>query len=227
MDRMRASILRPARTARPVLLATLLCVASSLLAGCGGSSPTSVNVPTTGKQTKKTSTVTHTVTTDTSTATTTTTTANGSSCTASDLTPAFVSSNGAAGHVVLTFALRNTSSAACHTYGFPGVEFLATKAGASPKPITTHATRTVHDFAGETPLRSINLGSGQQASFRVIVSDVANTQLPCETARGMQIIAPDDTVPMTVALAQPASVCGGEATVSPLEPGLSAGGPGA
>jgi len=178
------------------------------VAACGTSSRTSVDVPTAGPATK-TATVTRTVSTPTQT-----TTPAGSACTASDLTPASLGSNGAMGHVVVTFSLRNTGERTCHSYGFPGVQFMAGK----DQPVPTHATRTVHDFAGDTPLKAITLAPGQSAEFRVVLSDVANRRLRCVTADALQIIAPDDTVPMLATLQNPVSVCGGQATVSPLEP---------
>ena len=45
-------------------------------------------------------------------------------CTGSSLQLISEGTNGAAGTVVATFAIRNVSSSACHTYGWPGVLFL-------------------------------------------------------------------------------------------------------
>jgi hypothetical protein len=122
------------------------------------------------------------------------------------------------GHVVLSFVLHNSSTAPCHTYGFPGVEFLA-KGGA---PIRTDAKRVVQDYAGSVPEVAITLKPGEEATFRVVTSDVASSQVACVTGYAMQIIAPDDTTPMRAPMPDGASICGGQATVSPLEPGTGA-----
>ncbi len=63
------------------------------------------------------------------TKTTTTAVPPAPACTASDLTPTFLGSNGAAGTIVLGFALKNTGSTTCHTYGWPGVELLSASGG--------------------------------------------------------------------------------------------------
>ena len=54
------------------------------------------------------------------------------------------------GHIELGFALKNTSSGSCHTYGYPGILFL----GAGGQGLTTDTTRTTHDFFGSLPPRS-------------------------------------------------------------------------
>jgi hypothetical protein len=96
------------------------------------------------------------------------------------------------------------------------VEFL----GSDSRPITTHAKRTTQDFAGNLPLAHVTLRPRQEATFRIVTSDVSNS--PCATAHALQIIAPDDTTPMHVAIANPVAVCGGQATLSPVEPGMGA-----
>lgn len=204
----------------------LAALAALALAGCGGSTNTASKLPPShhhhpSSQTSGGGTTTPPTSTSSTSATTTTSTAPAqgtAACVASDLTPAFLGSNGAAGHVVLSFVLHNSSAAPCHTYGFPGVEFLA-RGGA---PIRTDAKRVVQDFAGSVPEVAITLKPGDEATFRVITSDVASTQVACVTGYAMQIIAPDDTAPMRAPMPDGASICGGQATVSPLEPGTGA-----
>jgi hypothetical protein len=210
-------------------------ILTSALSACGGSNtaattshtPASTgSAPAQSARTPATMTGTLTPTTTTSTATTSTGTASGgaglpgsgTACTAADLTPAFLNSNGATGHVVIAFVLKNTGSAPCHTYGFPGVEFL-TKAGAA---ITTTATRTTTDFAGHLPETDVTVNPGSEASFRLVTSDVASSQSACQTAWGLQIYAPDDTTPMKTTMPEGISVCNGTATVSPLVTGTGA-----
>lgn len=207
------------------------------VAGCGSSntgattshppaSTGSAQAPNAGPATTTSAPPSTTATTSTPTTSTSTTAASGgaglagsgSACTAADLTPAFLNSNGAAGHVVLAFTLKNTGSSSCHTYGFPGVEFL-TRSGA---PITTNATRTTTDFAGHLPESEVTISPGSQASFRMVTSDVASSQSACQTAWGLQIYAPDDTTPMKTTMPEGISVCNGTATVSPLVAGTGA-----
>lgn len=207
-------------------LAAAAVAGALLVAACGGSNNTSDN-------TQQTVTVIHTVTqpanppattttaTDTgpqtdTTATKTSTTAVGDPCTASDLTPSFLGSNGAAGTIVLGFALKNTGSATCHTYGWPGVEFLSSSGAALP----THATRTTGDVVGSTPAGELTLAPGDEVSFRMVTSDMGPNGSACPTASALQIIAPDDTATMKVALSGVAAC--GKATLSPLMPGDSA-----
>lgn len=140
----------------------------------------------------------------------------GRACTASDLTPSYLGSNGAAGTIELGFALQNTGSTTCHTYGWPGVEFIS--AGGSALP--TNATRSSSDPQGSTPPTLLNIDPGQVASFRVIAGDFTDSGGSCPSAGALQIYAPDDTVTMRVAL--PAVPACGRTTVSPMMPGTSA-----
>jgi hypothetical protein len=223
-------------TRTQTLTGTLLAALALLVAGCGGSNTaatTSHKQASTGSGQTGTSsapaTTTQTASTTTSSTTqttTTTTTANnsggvpvsGSACVAADLTPSPLNSNGATGHVVIAFVLKNTSSTTCHTYGYPGVAFLS-KSGVL---LTTNATRTTDDFAGHLPEDAITLAPGQEASFRMVTSDVGSSQSDCASASGLQIIAPDDTATMKTSLPLPISFCDGKATVSPLVAGTGA-----
>jgi hypothetical protein len=161
-------------------------------------------------------------TTTTGTTTTgTTTTGSGSqtaACVAADLTPSFLGTNGAAGTIAVGFALKNTSSAPCHTYGWPGVEFLSSSGSALP----TDAVRTTTDMLGATPASEITLQPGQKASFRLIASQFAeNSNTSCATATALQIIAPDDSATFNATISGGIPACG-KATLSPLMVGTSA-----
>jgi hypothetical protein len=217
-------------------VAAALAVAAAV-AGCGTASSTvthtvtqavtqTVTVTDTTTVTIATATSTSTSTTSTASTSTTSTTpttaasAGGSTpaCTAADLTPVFLGSNGATGRVVLTFALRNHGSGACHTYGWPGVQF----ASASGSPLPTSTTRTTNDLLGSTPAAPLTLGAGQEASFRIIVPDSKNgSNVGCSTASEVRIIAPDDTTGMVANLTAPVTECGA-ATLSPLLAGTDA-----
>jgi hypothetical protein len=160
------------------------------------------------------------------TATQTTSTQLANACDASDLTPVYLGSNGAAGTIVLGFALKNTGSSTCHTYGWPGVQFLSSSGAALP----TGSTRTTGDVVGSTPANVLTLQPGEEASFRMVTSDMGPNGSSCPTAAALQIYAPDDTVKMRVSVSGVAAC--GKSTVSPMMPGASAfagqggGGPG-
>jgi hypothetical protein len=217
------------------LTGALLAALALALAGCGGSNTSSstahrqastgpAQAATTGSPTATTTTQPASTTTTSPPASSSTTSNSGgvavagSACSAADLTPAFLNSNGATGHVVSSFVLHNSSTQTCHTYGYPGIEFLD-KSGA---PIATDAIRTTTDFAGHIPETAITLKPGQEATFRIVTSDVASSQTACANAYGLQIIAPDDTATMKAPMPSGISVCNGRATVSPLAPGIGA-----
>ena len=200
-----------------------------VLAACGGSSNTSnrtsgqsiltvtKTVTTPAPSTPATTTTTAPLTPTTATKTTTTAFAKGSACTASNLTASFLGSNGAAGTIELAFALKNSGTATCHTYGWPGVELLDANGAALP----TNATRTTTDLLGDTPAAVLTLKPGEQASFRLVASDFASGGGNCPNASQLQIYAPDDTVTMKVPISGGVPACG-KATLSPLLPGASA-----
>lgn len=193
-----------------------LILLSCGLSACGGSSSSTAADHTATLAPPvppSTATVTRTVATPT---TTTTATSASTACTASDLGLAFAGSNGAAGTIVIYLKVHNTGSTPCHTFGYPGVEFLA-KDGAG---LNTASTRTTHDVLGSVPETRIQLGPGQAASFRLAVSTVGG-QGSCANAYGLQVIPPDDTATLRVAFPNGIFQCG-RTTVSPLEPGTGA-----
>ena len=71
-----------------------------------------------------------------------------SPCRASGLALSYLGGQGATGHGLLGFALRNTRSTSCNTIGYPGIQFL----GKSGEPLPTHPIHTTKDFFGHTKL---------------------------------------------------------------------------
>jgi hypothetical protein len=138
-------------------------------------------------------------------------------CTAADLALSFLGQQGATGHGELGFAVRNTRSASCDTFGYPGVEFLD-RAGA---PIATRSIRTTSDFFGRSPLRKLIVAPGQTVSFRLAVTHGIASSAGCGTAYGLQVIAPNDTATMRVSIPGGAYECTA-AAVSPMRLGTSA-----
>lgn len=146
--------------------------------------------------------------------TTTAAAATAPPCNAAGLTLSFLGGQGATGHGLLGFAMRNTSTGSCSTIGYPGVQFLGRDGSSLP----TAPTHTTNDFFGHTTLRMLTVAPGQSASFRLGVN---HDGAACTTAYGLQVIAPNDTATMRISLPDGASECG-TATVSPMQPGDSA-----
>jgi hypothetical protein len=140
-----------------------------------------------------------------------------SPCVASRLALSFLGQQGATGHGELGFALRNTGGAGCSTIGYPGVQFLD-RAGAA---LPTTPTHTTSDFFGHTSLHPLTLAPGQSASFRLGVTHGAGSSTGCTTTYAVQVIAPNDTATLKVAIPGGASECA-TATVSPLVAGGAA-----
>jgi Protein of unknown function (DUF4232) len=222
------------RFSRLLLLACVAVIGTLVVVACGNSSNTSdesgggggggvttiiqtQTVTRTVTATPRTTTTTAPLTPTTATKTTTTAFAHGTACTASDLTPTYLGSNGAAGTIVLGFAVKNTGSTTCHTYGWPGVQFQSSSGAALP----TNAARTTSDLLGATPATALTLKPGEQASFRLVTHDSAAGGRNCRNAHQLQIYAPDDTATMKVSITGGVPACG-SATLSPLLPGGSA-----
>lgn len=213
------------RPGRSIAVAVAVGAVSLLVAACGGSAAgahhvrrrpakrtTTVAQPTTTTPTTAIGPLTNTV----ATGPATTPTGLSNPCSTADLTPSLLGTNGAAGTLVLGIALKNTGTKACQTYGWPGVEFLSSSGAALP----TNATRTTADVVGATPANVLTLQPGEEASFRIVSSDVAPGGGSCPIASALQIYAPNDTATMKVTL--PGIAACGSATLSPMLPGSSA-----
>lgn len=205
----------------------LTAAAALIVAGCGGSTANSGHTaPATNQATTPpggataTSTATSspaTTATSTQTSVATPTTSTPSICRATELSASFLGGQAATGHGLLGFALRNTSSHTCVAFGYPGVQFL-TRGG---QPLPTVPTHTTEDFFGTLSSHPFALAAGATASFRLGVTHGAASTAGCDTAYALQIIPPNDTATLHVAIANGAYECR-TTTVSPLQPGTSA-----
>jgi hypothetical protein len=206
--------------------AALILACTLALGACGSSSQSSSSVAnqqpaTSPARTQTGSAPTSTSTTPTTSATTPTSTsvpAGSKPCTAADLALSFLGGQGATGHGELGFELRNTSTSSCHTYGYPGVLFLD-RAG---KALPTDSTRTTQDFFGSVPEQKLVVAPGQSVSFRLGVTHGAASPVGCTTAYGLQVIPPDDTATLHVAIVNGGAYECRTVTVSPLQQGTSA-----
>jgi hypothetical protein len=213
---------RTAMTAPAVLVAVLI-------AGCGSSGSSTSSPP---KAASAMKTVTHTVTAGHHSATSASTSTAESSptpsvhtssaqlsiCRAAGVTISYLGGQGATGHGLLGFAMRNTGGAPCTTVGYPGIQFLSERGAALP----THDTRTTTDFFGTTKLARLTVAPGQSASFRLGVSHGSASPKRCVTAGYVQVITPNDTSTVRIAVPDGVYECGGAVTVSPMQPGDSA-----
>ncbi len=202
-------------------LVALAALAALGLSACGGSG-TATSTRTTSPTTATTATTA--TTTASTTATSSATSATNSStisgpppCRAGRLALSFLGQQGATGHGELGFALRNTGARSCHTIGYPGVQFLD-RTGA---PLPTTPIHTTNDFFGHSPLRSLLVGPGRTASFRLGVTHGISSSAGCATAYGLQVIPPNDTATLSASIPDGATECG-TATVSPVRSGTSA-----
>ena len=195
-----------------------------VLAGCGGSSSNANHAAAvTNAASTPASTVSTTTAADATTATTTTTQSTETStgpapCRAAELSLSFLGGQGATGHGELGFALRNTSSQTCSTYGYPGIQFLD-QAG---NPLPTIPTHTTQDFFGSLPKLPLTVAPGATVSFRLGVTHGATSTADCATAYGLQVIPPNDTATLKTAIGSGGAYECRTATVSPLQRGTSA-----
>ena len=201
----------------------LACALTVGLAACGGSGGTThIVTRTVTAPTSRSTSAQATAATATPTSTTTATKASvppggTQACTARDLALSFIGQQGAAGHGELGFALKNVSSVPCHTYGYPGVQFLD-RHGAD---LTTVPHHTTSDYFGHAPKVKLTIAPGSSASFRLGVTHGAIPGSVCTTAYGLQVIPPDDVSTVRTQIPGGGYECQ-DATVSPLEPGNSA-----
>jgi Protein of unknown function (DUF4232) len=113
--------------------------------------------------------------------------------------------------------MRNTTTASCHTFGYPGVLWLSS----SGAPLPTISVRTTLDYFGHAPLVSINLPPGDVVSFRLGVTHGFAPGSKCTTAAALQVIPPNDTGTLRITIPQGAYECR-TTTISPVQPGTSA-----
>jgi hypothetical protein len=210
------------------LIRSIAVFAATLgVAACGSSStnmstttqvgPTA-STPSTPSTTSTTSPIAAT-TTPAATATATTQASSGPPpCRAADLSLSFLGGQGATGHGLLGFALRNTGSQPCTTIGYPGIQFLDKAGNALP----TIPRRTTQDFFGTIPKLPLTVAPGGTVSFRLGVTHGMTSTVGCTTAYGLQVIPPNDTATLRTAITNGGAYECQTATVSPLAQGTSA-----
>lgn len=199
---------------RSLLLALSAVLAGLALGACGGSKSSSSTVASPPRSATATATS---PTTTTVTRTVPAPPAQAATCRAATLALSYLGQQGAAGHGEIGFALKNIGTATCHTSGFPGILWLD-RAGHALPTVPQHVTS---DMAGSVPVVALNVSPGQSVSFRLFVTHGAVPGLPCTTAYGLQVIPPNDTASLRIAIPNGAYECR-TATVSPIASGTSA-----
>lgn len=223
--------MKVAKTLPMRLTGSLAVSAAALaLAACGSSSSDTgtathvspaASTPSTPAVAPTTS-VTAPATTTTASTTQSTTTTPASSgpapCRAANLSLSFIGGQGATGHGLLGFALRNTGSEPCTTFGYPGIQFLDQAGNALP----TIPTHTTQDYFGTVPKLLLTVAPGATVSFRIGVTHGMTSTVGCTTAYGLQVIPPNDTATLRTAIRNGGAYECRTATVSPLAQGTSA-----
>ncbi|MDE3086534.1 MAG: DUF4232 domain-containing protein [Acidobacteriota bacterium] len=133
-------------------------------------------------------------------------------CQPSDLAGTLLGSQGAAGTIEITIALRNATAAPCALEGYPGMALVDAAGNQLPSRVVPGGSLSFDDF-GKAP---VTIGPGQSAYFNVGYSDVpAGGESSCPTSASLWVTPPDDVTHLVV----PArlTVCdGGTLTTSPL-----------
>jgi uncharacterized protein DUF4232 len=217
-----------------IVAPALALVAAAVVAGCGSSqSPSATSAPASTKTVTRTVTAGH----RSSSSSTAPVTASSSSSASSATTPSshpnaaaaaicrssgvqliYLGGQGATGHGLLGFAIRNTGGSACTTVGYPGIQFLSEGGGSLP----THPRHTTDDFFGKTKYGQVTVAPGQTASFRLGVTHGLASPKGCVTAASVQVIVPNDTVRTPIRIPGGVFECRGIVTVSPMQPADSA-----
>ena len=115
--------------------------------------------------------------------------------------------------------MQNSGKAPLHDARLSRHPVVESKRGAA---LPTHDIRTTTDFFGTTKLARLTVAPGQSASFRLGVPRQGRRPGGCVTAGSVQIIPPNDTSAVRIAIPGGVYECGGAVTVSPMQPGDSA-----
>jgi hypothetical protein len=126
----------------------------------------------------------------------TTTTRPSARCRTPELAPAGpTGSNGATGHQITYFQLKNASQRSCQLLGYPGV----TLADGAGSPIPTKDQRGGGFIIGVDPPRAVQLAPGGTAAFGLEThSCVAGDDRPGTMSASIQVIPPDETDHLTI-----------------------------
>lgn len=112
-----------------------------------------------------------------------------SRCHVSQLAVSYVTSEGAAGHIILTFHMANSSSTMCWIYGFVGMQMLDGGGGQIP----TRVVRNGGFFLNQPGPSQFDLSPGQAGTFLVAFGDVpVGSETTCSPAAQLIVTPPDE-----------------------------------
>ena len=190
-------------------LVVAIGAAAVVLSSCGSSSSNNTAVGTTMAPSP--------ITASPTTATTASLAQGQASCRASQLHASRLASAAAAGHIVLTYGLRNVSGSPCTLFGYPGLQMT----DASGKPLPTQVSHGgSYTFVAETPT-PVSLSPQAEASFYAGYSDVpTGGETSCPQSAELEIVPPNNTGKITLA-DQIAPCKNGSVTVSPVHVGTA------
>jgi hypothetical protein len=141
--------------------------------------------------------------------------ADSPACRTADLRVSFLFGQGATGHEIYVFRVRNVSGRTCHTFGFFGVRLLGRHGHALP----TDSRRVTHDWFGAQPKRRVTLEPKGRGSFRI--TTMIGAARHCVDAWRVRLIAPDDTHRTTVKLRRSRRIYAcqhGRIEIAPIQP---------
>jgi hypothetical protein len=133
-------------------------------------------------------------------------------CTLGHLHVSEAGSNGAAGSIQVTIALRNIGSTTCTLEGYPGMALLS-----GGHVLHTDVVRGSSVVVPPIHVRLVTLAPGAVASYVFGYSDVPTNGQSCPSSDGLEVTPPNAFGHATISLQ--ATACGGVLTTSPVFPG--------
>ncbi len=188
----------------------LVVVGGCAMAACSSSPTTSSTTSSTSRPAPTTSSTTASST--TASPTTSSTSAGTARCVTAALTGSVVGSNGAAGTIETTVALKSTAGTTCVLGGYPGLLLLSSTGAALP---TTVVRKGNFTFTSMTPA-TVTLAPGQSTYFNIGYSDVpVGSETNCPSSASLEVTPPNATDHLVIA-ATMAPCGGGTMVVSPV-----------
>jgi len=138
-------------------------------------------------------------------------------CHTSQVQVAYQTSQGAAGHIFLTFRMTNTGTTTCWLYGFVGMQML----DAAGRNLPTRVIRNGGAFAGQPGPTKFDVPAGRSATFDVAWGDVqVGSETTCPPASRLIVTPPDEFDHVTIAVSgfSLAPCNAGELDVTPMRP---------
>lgn len=124
-------------------------------------------------------------------------------------------SNGAMGHIGITYRIHNILPGACTLFGYPGAEQLDRNFSSLP----THVGRGLAFLAGKHAPSTVTLQGSQDGYFVLEWDHFPSPGQTCPPASYLLITPPNDRLPVVTYASRGGNAivaCGGDLTVSPV-----------